>query len=48
MMVVTMIMARSPRVMGRFTLSLPLTLMGWLATLVMALVVAGLFLTWGK
>ena len=48
MMVITMIMARSPRVMGPFVLSLPLTLMGWLATLVMAVVVAGLFATWGQ
>jgi NRAMP (natural resistance-associated macrophage protein)-like metal ion transporter len=48
MMGVTMVMARSPRVMGRFVLTLPLTLMGWLATLVMGLVVVGLFATWGS
>jgi Mn2+/Fe2+ NRAMP family transporter len=47
-MVVTMLMARSPRVMGRFVLPLPLTLVGWLATVVMAAVAAMMFATWGR
>jgi NRAMP (natural resistance-associated macrophage protein)-like metal ion transporter len=46
-MAVTMTMARQPKVMGAFVLPLPLTLMGWLATAVMAAVVAAMFLTWG-
>jgi NRAMP (natural resistance-associated macrophage protein)-like metal ion transporter len=47
LMVVTMLMARQPRVMGDFTLSLPLTVMGWIATAAMAAVVVALFATWG-
>jgi NRAMP (natural resistance-associated macrophage protein)-like metal ion transporter len=35
-MAVMMLMARQRRVMGRFAISLPLTAIGWLATLVMA------------
>ena len=48
LMVVTMVMALSSRVMGRFVLSRPLTMMGWLATAVMALIVAAMFLTWNQ
>jgi Mn2+/Fe2+ NRAMP family transporter len=48
LMVVSMMMARSPRVMGRFVLPRPLTVMGWLATAVMALIVAAMFLTWNQ
>jgi NRAMP (natural resistance-associated macrophage protein)-like metal ion transporter len=36
LMIVMMIMTANPKVMGPFTLSRPLWLMGWLATLVMA------------
>jgi NRAMP (natural resistance-associated macrophage protein)-like metal ion transporter len=39
-MAVMMVMAREPKVMGRFTLSRGLWLIGWLATAVMALAVA--------
>jgi NRAMP (natural resistance-associated macrophage protein)-like metal ion transporter len=48
LMVVSMTMATSPRVMGRFVLPRPLTVMGWLATAVMALIVAAMFLTWNQ
>jgi hypothetical protein len=41
-------MAMSPRVMGRFVLPGPLAVMGWLATAVMALIVAAMFLTWNQ
>ncbi len=44
-MVVTMLMAQHARVMGRFTLPLRLVILGWLATAVMALVVAAMFIT---
>jgi Mn2+/Fe2+ NRAMP family transporter len=47
LMAVAMLMARNPRVMGRFTLAMPLTVMGWLATAVMAVVVIAMFATWG-
>jgi Mn2+/Fe2+ NRAMP family transporter len=40
-----MLLASSRRVMGEFTLSLPLKLIGWLATVVMGLCVVGLFVT---
>ena len=46
LMVVTMLMALSSRVMGRFTLPRSLAAMGWLATAVMALIVIAMFLTW--
>ena len=36
LMIVMMIMTANPKVMGDFTLSRPVWLMGWLATLVMA------------
>jgi Mn2+/Fe2+ NRAMP family transporter len=45
-MVITMLMARQRRVMGAFILSWPLAAMGWLATLVMAVVVVAMFATW--
>jgi hypothetical protein len=35
-------------VMGRFVLPRPLAAMGWLATAVMALIVAAMFLTWNQ
>ena len=46
LMVVMMIMTARPSVMGRFTLPLPLALMGWAATLVMAVTVLAMFWTW--
>ena len=46
LMVVMMIMAMQPKVMGAFTLPRPLQVMGWLSTAVMAVTVAIMFLTW--
>ncbi|HUC09952.1 MAG TPA: divalent metal cation transporter [Stellaceae bacterium] len=46
LMTVIMIMARQRRVMGPFTIPLPLSAMGWLTTGVMAAAVAGMFATW--
>ncbi|HTZ80712.1 MAG TPA: divalent metal cation transporter [Stellaceae bacterium] len=48
LMAVTMVMAMAPRVMGDFILPRPLAVMGWLATLVMALIVAAMFATWNQ
>ncbi|MGH6994205.1 MAG: NRAMP family divalent metal transporter, partial [Stellaceae bacterium] len=47
LMAIAMLMARNRRVMGDFVLSWPLTLVGWLATAVMALVAVAMFATWG-
>jgi Mn2+/Fe2+ NRAMP family transporter len=47
-MVVMMLMATNPRVMGEFTLSRRLRMTGWLATAVMFAAAGGLFATWGK
>ena len=44
-MVIIMVMAMQKKVMGPFTLPLPLCVIGWLATLVMAAVVVALFAT---
>jgi NRAMP (natural resistance-associated macrophage protein)-like metal ion transporter len=46
LMVVIMIMTRQKRVMGPFTIPLPLAAMGWLSTGAMAAAVAGMFATW--
>jgi NRAMP (natural resistance-associated macrophage protein)-like metal ion transporter len=46
LMTVIMIMAMAPKVMGPFTLSRGLCLMGWLCTAVMAVAVAIMFATW--
>jgi NRAMP (natural resistance-associated macrophage protein)-like metal ion transporter len=46
LMTVIMIMAMAPKVMGQFTLSRGLCLMGWLCTAVMAAAVAIMFATW--
>ncbi|MEA2744713.1 MAG: hypothetical protein QOG25_3084 [Acetobacteraceae bacterium] len=46
LMVVMMIMAMAPEVMGRFTLSAGLCTMGWLCTVVMALAVGIMLATW--
>ena len=42
-MVMTLLIARNPKVMGRLTISRPLAVGGWVATAVMT-VVAGIFL----
>jgi Mn2+/Fe2+ NRAMP family transporter len=44
-MAVTMLMARQPRVMGRFSVPLPLALVGWLAIAAMAAVIAAMAVT---
>ncbi len=46
LMVVMMIMAMAPKVMGQFTLSRGLCAMGWLCTAVMAVAVGIMFATW--
>jgi len=46
LMAVIMVMARQKKVMGPFTIPLPLSLMGWLTTSVMGIVVAAMFATW--
>jgi Mn2+/Fe2+ NRAMP family transporter len=46
LMVVMMIMAMAPKVMGRFTLPRGLCAMGWLCTAVMAAAVGIMFATW--
>ncbi len=46
LMAVIMVMARQKRVMGPFTIPLPLSALGWLSTAVMAAAVAGMFATW--
>jgi Mn2+/Fe2+ NRAMP family transporter len=47
-MVMIMLMAARPAIMGPFTLSRPLSFMGWLATVVMAAAAIGMFATWGR
>jgi NRAMP (natural resistance-associated macrophage protein)-like metal ion transporter len=47
LMVVMMIMAMQPKVMGRFVLPRGLRVMGWLCTGVMGVAVAIMFATWG-
>ena len=47
-MAMMMLMAGRQDVMGRFTLSRPLTIVGWLATAVMAAAAIGMFATMGK
>lgn len=44
-LVMMMLMANNPKVMGDFTLSLRTNILGWLTTLVMLAVVVGLFLS---
>ena len=46
LMVVMMIMTANRKVMGRFTLPLPLKIVGWLATVVMAVTALALIGTW--
>jgi NRAMP (natural resistance-associated macrophage protein)-like metal ion transporter len=47
-MVMMMLMASNPKVMGEFTLSGRLRIVGWAATAVMTLAAAGLFISWGR
>ena len=47
-LVVMMVMAANPKVMGDFTLPRPLFWLGWLSTIVMAAASIGLFVTFGK
>ena len=47
-MVMMMLLASRPKVMGQFAIGLPLKLLGWVATLVMLLAAIGMFATWGK
>lgn len=44
-MLVMMLMAVRPEIMGKFVISMPLKLLGWLATLMMAVAVVAMFLT---
>src|SRR5207244_1899996 len=46
-MVMMMLMASQGSVMGRFTLTGPLKIVGWIATAVMAAAAAGMFATMG-
>jgi len=47
-MVMMMLMACRKSVMGQFVLSIPLRVIGWLATAVMAAAAVGMFATWGS
>ena len=47
-MVMMMLMASKKLVMGRFVLSIPLRIVGWAATAVMAAAAVGMFATWGS
>ncbi len=47
-MAVMMLMAVRPEIMGRFTIKRRLKVLGWLATLMMALAVAAMFFTMGR
>jgi len=46
-MVMMMLLASRPSVMGRFFLTTPLKVVGWLATAVMTAAAVGMFATWG-
>lgn len=48
LMIVMMMMGSQSRVMGDFTMPLPLKLFGWLATATMAAAAVMMFVTWGK
>jgi Mn2+/Fe2+ NRAMP family transporter len=45
-MIVMMLMAARPEVMGRLVISPRLKLLGWASTLVMAVTVLGMFVSW--
>ncbi len=46
-MIVIMLMGSRRQIMGQFTLTRPLTALGWLATAVMTAAAVGMFATWG-
>jgi Mn2+/Fe2+ NRAMP family transporter len=46
-MVMIMLLGARQAVMGQFTLTRPLAILGWLATAVMAAATIGMFATWG-
>lgn len=46
-MVMMMLLATRPRVMGRFILPWPLAAGGWISTLAMAAAAVGMIATWG-
>jgi Mn2+/Fe2+ NRAMP family transporter len=46
LMILMMVMAMHPAIMGRFILPRPLWLIGWLSTAVMAVTVVAMFATW--
>jgi Mn2+/Fe2+ NRAMP family transporter len=46
-MAMIMLLGIRQAVMGRFTLTRPLLILGWLATAVMAAAAIGMFATWG-
>jgi Mn2+/Fe2+ NRAMP family transporter len=48
MMIMMMLMAMNPKVMGQFTLNTSLRIWGWLATGVMAAAAVAMFATWGR
>jgi NRAMP (natural resistance-associated macrophage protein)-like metal ion transporter len=47
-MVIIMLMASRAKVMGQFTLTRWLSILGWIATVVMAAAAIGMFATWGS
>jgi Mn2+/Fe2+ NRAMP family transporter len=47
LMVVIMLLAARRKVMGKFSISLRLKVVGWLATVVMAAAAVVMFATWG-
>jgi Mn2+/Fe2+ NRAMP family transporter len=48
LMIVMMLMGSQSKVMGDFTMPLPLKIFGWLATVTMAAAAIVMFVTWGK
>ncbi len=47
-MILMMLMASNPKIMGQFTLNVRQKTLGWLATAAMLAAAVGLFATWGK
>jgi Mn2+/Fe2+ NRAMP family transporter len=47
-MIIVMLLASNSKVMGDFTISFWLKLVGWAATAVMIIAAIGLFATWGR
>ena len=46
-MVMMMLLASRPRIMGRFTLPWPLAAVGWVSTAAMTIAAVGMFATMG-